>query len=238
MWSLYLLLSNQTRIILFFFTKGLKDEDMEDNYYKSGFEHEIRKELMNDTIKQKDTDLDDEQYRDQLKTFIRRITPPEKGTEIIKRTDQETIWDRIHGTDPNYTATVPAIKRNKPINKSITKMPRNGNGIFGDSMIIGGKSSNSNLPKIFRQSVVTRTILKPDGTYETRKTVTDADGNAVTTITKTLEGQTKTYSFSENSKEENVTKSSPYDERKNKFFLPCDRNIFVTKSGYALPNIF
>lgn len=213
----------ENRFILLIIS-ALNDGNNEEN-----LKPEINKGLMDGMYKQQgDTDLDDEAYGDQLNVLLRRITPPPPNCiEVIKRTDQQTIWDRIHGTCPDVQKSVPNVKRNK---QPTAKTSRG--GVFGDSFF---GSAEKPTTKVFRQSIVTQTVRKPDGTYETRKTVKNGDGAAVTTITRTHEGQTQTFIC--DPVEEHKAKTSD-EQRKKTFFLACDRNLYITESGYAVPNIF
>lgn len=86
---------------------------------------------------------------------------------------------------------------------------------------------------MFSQSVMSKTIRKPDGSYETTKITKDSQGNTTTTITRTIDGKTETTTTYDNAagsgtikqREGNIAKREEYS----------NRNIFVTKEGYAVP---
>lgn len=210
----------------------IPDENVRDNFLKPGFE-DLRKDLM-EKSKAIDTDLDDEIYADQLHSLLQRISPElEKssnikpyvdGNKTVKKTDEETIWDRIHGT------FVADNKPNQPRNNQqvLKKLPHARGGVF-EGAFQG--------PKVFRQSVMTQVIRKPDGSTETRRTVRDADGNENTTLTKrTNDGKVETFTFTDSGK--TVPKPSVIEKDSIALALACDRNVFVTKEGYAIPKLW
>lgn len=200
---------------------------------KPGFE-DPRKDLL-EKSKAIDTDLDDEIYADQLHSLLQRISPElEKssnmktyveGNKSVKKTDEETIWDRIHGT------FVDNAKPNPPRrNQLMKKLPHSRGGVF-EGAFQG--------PKVFRQSVVTQVVRRPDGSTETRRTVRDAEGNENTTVIKrTNDGEVETFSYPGNG----TVVQKPMVERDNipSTLLVCngDRNVFVTKDGYAIPKLW
>lgn len=152
-----------------------------------------------------------------MKTYV-------EGNKVVKRTDEETIWDRIHGTFVDAKKPNPP-KRNQQLLK---KLPHPRGGVF-EGAFQG--------PKVFRQSVMTQVIRKPDGSSETRRTVRDADGNENTTVvTRTGDGKVETSNYPGDGQK--VKK--PLVEENNGFssLLSCDRNTFVTKEGYAIPKLW
>lgn len=205
---------------------------------KPGFEDFLKRE-QNQSL---DTDLDGEIYADQLHSLLQRISPeveslipkfsPIKAgnlrpaNELVKRTDEETIWDRIHGT---FAANVPTSgppqskgKRSVP-----PQIPAARTGIF-EGAFQG--------PKIFRQSIMTQTVRKPDGSYETRRIVRDGDGTVNTTVTKTgADGKSETFSTTENDKKCITASGGKSNTTSVGGMLYSDRNIYVTKDGYAMP---
>lgn len=203
-----------------------------------------------------DSDLDGEIYVDQLHSLLQRISPelealipsatqsaataalhsslphstiaPAVVPPPVRRTDEQVIWDRIHGTaDPDTNRDAVAARPRKSIIS-----PRGG--------IFEGAFQG---PKVFRQSVMTQTVRRPDGTYETRRVVKDADGSVNTTVTKTLtDGSTVVVSSGDTAKK--PAGSGPGDVGGGggggrpiggaKSFAD-DRNVYVTKEGYAMP---
>lgn len=92
-------------------------------------------------------------------------------------------------------------------------------------------------PKMFSQSVMTKTIRKPDGTYETTKITQDSQGNKTTTVTRTVDGKTETittYNGAAGGANETYhTQKKQADYQSSQIF--SDRNVYVSKEGYALP---
>lgn len=168
------------------------DRNLKQDFLKPGFEDEIKKELQKE--KRLDTDLDGEIYPEQLHTLFQRISPnlkellpKKKQPEVnsiqqpkLKLTDEQKILDWIHGykeSEPQALAPRPRISRKIP-------SQRYHDGIF-EGTFQG--------PRMFGQSIISQTIRKPDGTYETRKTVRDSEGHTKTTITRsTKDGQKET----------------------------------------------
>lgn len=202
---------------------------------KPGFE-DFGKDLFEPT-KAIDTDLDDEIYADQLHSLLQRISPElEKssnmktfvdGTKNAKKTDEETIWDRIHGTFVEDNKPNTQKRNRQQLLKKLPHAPRGGvfEGVFQG-------------PKVFRQSVMTQVIRKPDGTTETRRTVRDAEGNENTTVTKrTNDGKVETFTFPGNGSGKVVQKPLMAPDQIPSLFS-SDRNVFVTKDGYAIPKLW
>lgn len=141
-----------------------------------------------------------------------------KSETKLKRTEEETIMDRIHGTQ--WKEDEPPIRR-----RQSTKVPHNGAGAF-EGTFQG--------PKIFGQSIISQSIRKPDGTLETRRVVRDSDGNTKTTLTRTVNGKTETTTSIENGGNlKKVIEPRGFETGFN--ILNLDRNMFVTKAGYTLP---
>lgn len=140
-----------------------------------------------------------------------------KKSEIkIKRTEEEIIMDRIHGTQ--LKEDEPPIRR-----RPITKNPHNG--------VFEGTFQG---PKIFGQSIISQSIRKPDGTLETRRIVRDSEGNTKTTVTRTVNGKTETTTSIENGGSlKKIIEPRGFETGFN--ILNLDRNMFVTRAGYTLP---
>ncbi|XP_055918010.1 uncharacterized protein LOC129950187 [Eupeodes corollae] len=209
------------------------DKDLKEEYLKPGFEGNFIKEFE----KQKnmfDTDLDGEIYPNQLHSLLQRVAPEmgnilprnDNRTKMIqpkkKLTDEETILGRIHGTLLDDESRPPA-KRGPDMIAPPIKTPFG--GVF-EGVYQG--------PKMFRQSVMTQTIRKPDGSYETTKVTQDSEGNTTTTTTRTINGKSETVtSFNTKNKKNNeiVSAHKPIGNASSY----SDRNIYVSKQGYALP---
>lgn len=142
-----------------------------------------------------------------------------KKPEIkIKRTEEETIMDRIHGNQ--LKEVEPPIRR-----RQITKNPHNGAGAF-EGTFQG--------PKMFGQSIISQSIRKPDGTLETRRIVRDSEGNTKTTVSRTVDGKTETTTSIENDGTmKKIVEPRGFENGFN--ILKLDRNMLVTKAGYTLP---
>lgn len=224
------------------------DRSLKQDFLKPGFENEIKKELQKE--KRLDTDLDGEIYPDQLHTLLQRISPnlkellpkkkqPEVNTmqqPKLKLTDEQKIMDWIHGykeTEPQALAPRPRPPRKIP-------SQRYHDGIF-EGTFQG--------PRMFGQSIISQTIRKPDGTYETRKTVRDSEGHTKTTITRsTKDGQKETITTYG---DEGGSTSKPFFENAtpqsgggtNEASVAaamlgvdqCFRKHLFSKNGYVLP---
>lgn len=167
------------------------DHDLKQDFLKPGFEEEIKKELKKEKLL--DTDLDGEIFPDQLHTLLQRISPelkellpkkqqlnaPTQFKPKFKQTDEQKILDWIHGyqeSDP-LPPVRPRVSRKMPPQR------------FHDGIFEGTFQG----PRMFGQSIISQTIRKPDGTYETRKTVRDSEGHTKTTITRsTKDGKKET----------------------------------------------
>lgn len=95
----------------------------------------------------------------------------------------------------------------------------------------------------FSQSIVTKTIRRPDGTMETTRTVQDSSGNRTTSITRSKDGKTETVTAYDDQQQEAISKQAAtlpaLRERKAQGRLSqSERNIYVSKDGYALPRNF
>uniref|UniRef100_A0A1L8DDH3 Uncharacterized protein n=1 Tax=Nyssomyia neivai TaxID=330878 RepID=A0A1L8DDH3_9DIPT len=153
-----------------------------------------------------DRDLDSEVNSGKLKTILDSV--PKVPTKK-RLSDEEMIMARIHGTDE---------KKDEP--RRLTK-PR-----YVPKMTPMHPNFESSVPipgaKIFGQSIMTETVRKPDGTVESRRVVRDFDGNLKTTISRTVDGETKI-----------VTTFNGEGERDKN--TRSNGNFFVTPNGYTLP---
>lgn len=172
--------------------------------------------------------MDDEIYADQLHTLLQRISPELEMSSNMKayvepnknkkQSDEEIIWDRIHGTFVDENKPKPPT-RNQQLLK---KLPLPRGGVFE--------------PHVFRQSVVTRAVQQPDGSFVIHRTVRDAQGNEKTTVTKRLgDGRVETFNYSGNGQKD---QQSLVEENNVSSLLSRHRNIFVTKEGYAIPKLW
>ncbi|XP_030383091.1 uncharacterized protein LOC115630608 [Scaptodrosophila lebanonensis] len=231
------------------------EKDLKEDFMKPGFESKILKEF----AKQKrdyslDTDLDGEIYADQLYSLIQRLNPEEnekQGQEskilpsnqrsnrksLPRLSDEETIMGRIHGTisaegevqgGKGQSRTPPT----KPdIMTPITPMlPRSGMTPFGG--VFDGSYQG---PKMFSQSVMTKTVRRPDGSFETTKITTDSSGNKTTTVTRVVDGKKETVVTHSDAGGNSSTVKAPEGKATIGVRQYSDRNIFVTKEGYAMP---
>lgn len=96
----------------------------------------------------------------------------------------------------------------------------------------------------FSQSIMTKTIRKPDGTMETTRTVQDSMGNRTTSVTRSKDGKTETVtSYNDQPQEEIPGKRSNNipalkEHTSQNHLSQRERNIYVSKEGYALPRNF
>lgn len=211
-----------------------------------------------------DIDLDGKLSKDQIELFFNEIPSitvepilgtfggiPSTNLPKLKRTDEEKIMDKIHGTGPIEVKTPRrSAAKNRLPSGSIPnhKMPfapppgyekftpsRNNNTNQTPS------SGNEGIFRTFGQTIITQTVRKPDGSVETRRTVRDNDGTTKTTISKMQQdGKTETITYDEGAK--NVTKIPPAMSGTNNngsggkgMILETNQNLFLTKEGYTLP---
>lgn len=96
-------------------------------------------------------------------------------------------------------------------------------------------------PKMFSQSVMSKTVRKPDGSYETTKITQDSSGHKTTTVTRVIDGRKETTVTHDGGNPASPGMGNgPRIQQKQGDLLPVsvphsDRNIFVTKEGYAMP---
>jgi len=99
-------------------------------------------------------------------------------------------------------------------------------------------------PKLFSQSVMTKTVRKPDGSYETTKVTQDSSGHKTTTITRMIDGRKETTvthdggdpSLGLGGKQQLQQRQQQLQlQQKEMAVARGERNIFVTKEGYAMP---
>lgn len=91
---------------------------------------------------------------------------------------------------------------------------------------------------MFSQSVMTKTVRKPDGTYETTKITQDSQGNKTTTVTRTVDGKTDTvttYDGATGGGSGHNEMIKKHDDKREETQIYSDRNVYVSKEGYALP---
>ncbi|XP_017043659.1 uncharacterized protein LOC108089776 [Drosophila ficusphila] len=232
------------------------ERDLKGDFLKPGFESKILKKFAQQKDLSLDTDLDGEIYADQLHSLIQRLNPEEKaepgdqelgnilpsnqhgfrkGCQRAKLSDEEIIMGRIHGTisadgESKSCARPPRPPmNNKPdIMTPMTPMlPRSGMTPFG-----GVFDGNYQGPKLFSQSVMTKTVRKPDGSYETTKVTQDSSGHKTTTVTRMVDGRKETIvSHDGGEASPGIGAGKPKDS----LVANGERNIFVTKEGYAMP---
>ncbi|XP_001962563.3 uncharacterized protein LOC6497203 [Drosophila ananassae] len=241
------------------------ERDLKEDFLKPGFESKILKQFEQQKDISLDTDLDGEIYADQLHSLIQRLNPGEKAESSdqglgnilpsnqrgyrkshsqAKLSDEELIMGRIHGTISadgevkSFVRTQRPPRNNKPdIMTPMTPMlPRSGMTPFG-----GVFDGNYQGPKMFSQSVMTKTVRKPDGSYETTKVAQDSSGNKTTTVTRMIDGRKETTVTHEGADASPGMGKGPKTwspqerEQKHAAAPHGDRNIFVTKEGYAMP---
>ncbi|XP_002066568.3 uncharacterized protein LOC6644447 [Drosophila willistoni] len=240
------------------------ERDLKEDFLKPGFENKILKEFEKQKDFSLDTDLDGEIYADQLNSLIQRLNPGEKfvndeatvgnilpsnrrgmGKSLpqLKLSEEETIMGRLHGTLTDEGQLKGGAARRPPmigkpdIMPPMTPMlPRSGMTPFG-----GVFEGSYQGPKMFSQSVMSKTVRKPDGSYETTKVTQDSSGNKTTTVTRMKDGRQETtvthHDEGGKAREPPLGKlplnrsMSVWDQRQ----VFASRNIVVTKEGYAMP---
>ncbi|KAI8043475.1 uncharacterized protein LOC128262918 [Drosophila gunungcola] len=239
------------------------ERDLKEDFLKPGFESKILKRFEQQKDLSLDTDLDGEIYADQLHSLIQRLNPEEKAepgdlemghilpsnqhgyrkgyARGAKLTDEEIIMGRIHGTisadgESKSCARPPRPPmNNKPdIMTPMTPMlPRSGMTPFG-----GVFDGNYQGPKLFSQSVMTKTVRKPDGSYETTKVTQDSSGHKTTTVTRMIDGRKETTVTHDGGDAAPKIRGQQQQLQKKEVVAMAaqgERNIFVTKEGYAMP---
>nr|NP_608908.1 uncharacterized protein Dmel_CG4230, isoform A [Drosophila melanogaster]AAF52220.1 uncharacterized protein Dmel_CG4230, isoform A [Drosophila melanogaster]AAL28268.1 GH16729p [Drosophila melanogaster] len=236
------------------------ERDLKEDFLKPGFESKILKKFEQQKDFSLDTDLDGEIYADQLHSLIQRLNPGEnvesgdqvignilpsnqhgyrKGVQRAKLTDEEIIMGRIHGTisadgeSQSYARPPRPPRNNKPdIMTPMTPMlPRSGMSPFG-----GVFDGNYQGPKLFSQSVMTKTVRKPDGSYETTKVTQDSSGHKTTTVTRMKDGRKETIvTHDDGAPTVGMGGKQLQQKEEDLAVARGERNIFVTKEGYAMP---
>lgn len=236
------------------------ERDLKEDFLKPGFESKILKKFEQQKDFSLDTDLDGEIYADQLHSLIQRLNPGEnvesgdqvignilpsnqhgyrKGVQRAKLTDEEIIMGRIHGTisadgeSQSYARPPRPPRNNKPdIMTPMTPMlPRSGMSPFG-----GVFDGNYQGPKLFSQSVMTKTVRKPDGSYETTKVTQDSSGHKTTTVTRMKDGRKETIvTHDDGAPAVGMGGKQLQQKEEDVAVARGERNIFVTKEGYAMP---
>ncbi|XP_034472949.1 uncharacterized protein LOC117780502 [Drosophila innubila] len=224
------------------------ERNLREDFLKPGFESKILKEFQR-REGALDTDLDGEIYPDQLFSLIQRMNPEEGQEHIVpsnqrvrslprvRLSDEEIIMGRIHGTlnsdgelKPNVLRPPRPPSSGKP--SIMTPMTPFG-GVFEGSSYQG--------PKMFSQSVMTKTIRKPDGSYETTKVTQDSSGQKTTTVTRMIDGRQETVVSHDKAvggaTAAGTVTGAGAGTGVTGVQLPTyvNRNIFVTKEGYAMP---
>uniref|UniRef100_A0A2M4APE1 Uncharacterized protein n=1 Tax=Anopheles triannulatus TaxID=58253 RepID=A0A2M4APE1_9DIPT len=225
-------------------TGRLFDYDLKQEFLKPGYEPPLERGEI-----KRDTDLDGEIYPDQLHTLLQRISPElkellprqpqnEGNSNAIQRrksmTDEDKVMDWIHGIKEQQqqsAAPPPAFRRNNSPKQR-----------FHEGGIFEGAFQG---PRMFSQSVVSQTIRRPDGSYETRRTVRDSEGNTKTTITlATKDGVQETITTGHDGVDDRGPKGTlpPYGggdrtatEPAPGALLALDGKFMLNNGGYVLP---
>lgn len=225
---------------IFFFKENVKvfDNSILDEFVDSDFEEQVKQlfDGVNQPTIVADIELDGKINTEQIESFMKRL-PTEPGAlsssprflnadVTIKRTDVEKIFDKIHGT----TYEAPAPVRVAPIHP---RLPHGHPRIVTPHGGFNGLVPNPSI-KSFGQSIISQTIRKPDGTYETRRMVRDPDGNTKTTVTRTIDGKTETVTSYGNDANA-ATRESVLEASKIPTIVELDQNFSVTREGYMFP---
>lgn len=162
-----------------------------------------------------------------------------------KLSDEDIIMGCIHGTleDDGSNAAGWYRDSNKRLaTESKSNLRSDLLNPFGQ--MLPRSNSMSSLPnhegnypfaKSFSQSIVTKTIRKPDGTLETTRTVQDSKGNRTTSITRSKDGKTETVTAYNDQHQETINKRAQNMPILNDYMSQSERNIYVSSKGYALP---
>lgn len=220
---------------VYYSDKGMIDENWREEYMKPGFEDFKSFAKTKPSV---DVDLDGEIYADQLHSLLQRISPEnlkpkpfvdETGNnrkiEVNKKpTDEEIIFDKIHGIDENKMAEqLPAMKKFGDAQPRV-RIPHHGGAFEG---FVDG-------PKTHRQTFSYQMIRKPGGSYST-STVVDPEGNTKTIIKRTVDGETKTQTLVNGVDIAGNGQTFDSIEKSNDWIIDSGRYLRVNKDGYALP---
>lgn len=153
----------------------------------------------------------------------------------VRLTDEEQIMGRIHGTLSADGELKPNIMRparppaSPPSGKPNIMTPMTPFGGVFDGSYQG--------PKMFSQSVMTKTVRKPDGSYETTKVTQDSSGQKTTTVTRMIDGRQETVVTHDGAvvRAGAGAGTSAGAAAAGAGAGVANRNIYVTKEGYAMP---
>lgn len=187
-----------------------------------------------------DTDLDGKAYSDQLKTLLDRIAPDKSqktpSKENVKRTDEQQVMDYIHDT-VQAPPVVPPRPRSSSASSALRR-PKTHPGVPQQGIFDG------NSPRVFGQSIISQTIRKPDGSYETKRTIRDSNGEVKTTIIRSENGNVQRITTFSDDKgnsllpPKDTTKRDP-NESTDEPLVNLDRTMYLHKDGYTMPrNLF
>ncbi|KAH8377469.1 hypothetical protein KR093_005629 [Drosophila rubida] len=230
------------------------DRNLRDDFLKPGFESKILKEFQRKEGAL-DTDLDGEIYPDQLYSLIQRMNPDaEQSHENILRSnqrrgmrpttklsDEELIMGRIHGTlgkDGDYLRPHALRPSPRPPSNGKPSMMTPMTPFGGSGGVFDGSYQG---PKMFSQSVMTKTVRNPDGSYETTKVTQDSSGQKTTTVTRMVDGRQETVVTHDKGNNSGGTVARIGSAGGGggggaaQVETYSNRNIFVTKEGYAMP---
>lgn len=162
-----------------------------------------------------------------------------------KLSDEDVIMGCIHGTLEDDGSNGAgwyrdSVKRSTPDTKSNLRadllnpfgqvLPRS-----NSTSSLSSHEGSYPFTRFFSQSIVTKTIRKPDGTMETTRTVQDSKGNRTTSIIRSKDGKTeRVTAYNDQHQEAFSTKGHNMPELKE-YMSQIERNIYVSKKGYALP---
>lgn len=188
----------------------------------------------------RDTDLDDKLYADQLDSLLKRFSPdlmlkdePKKmqvQQTTRKPTEEEKIWDKIHGTYKEEVKPAPQRPNRKG---QIHKAPMSPHH-FGALPPFHEFPPSSG--KTWGKTVIS--IRKSDGTSETRHMERTAEGNTKTTITKTdADGHSSTQTFVGDEQNKIVGSEQKKLNSESEPRSHEERNL-VSYDGYKIPCLF
>lgn len=186
----------------------------------------------------RDIDLDDKAYADQLDSLLKRFSPdlmlkdePRKVVvqETRKLTDEEKIWDKIHGTFKEEIRSAPQRPRKSQVHKA-PMSPHH----FGSLPPFHEFPPPSSQGKSWGKTVIS--IRKSDGTSETRRMERTSDGTVKTTITKTdADGHSSTQTFLGDDQSKLIGSSEKKVDATPKSHE--ERNL-IDFNGYKIPCLF
>jgi hypothetical protein len=228
-------------------------ENLDENLSDKDREKFIEK--YSDFRQKSDKDLDGKMYTEQLDTLLKRINPElmlkdnpsdhlqqQKIQANRKLTDEEKVWDMIHGTykEPERVYKNNTIKKPNKRATQKTPIPRHPFSAlpfheFPPSSIVDPQQQqqSGSASKSWGKTIIS--IRNADGSSETRKVERTPDGSTKTTITKMdADGNSSTNTFTGTNNGEREMNEQKQQVAANESYNHDERNL-INHQGYKIP---